>query len=465
MRQHLIAGVVQGSIAQELSIEAGDVLLEINHEKIEDVLDYQFLSEDTYLEVLIRKADGGEWLLEIDKDEDEDLGIVFENAFMDGYKRCCNKCVFCFIDQMPPGMRDTLYFKDDDSRLSFLQGNYVTLTNLSEKDVKRLIRYRMEPINISFHTTEEALRCEMLGNKHAGSSLKKAKMLYDAGIRMNGQIVLCKGLNDGDHLKRTIADLSTLMPYLSSVSVVPVGLTKYREGLYPLAPFEKDDATKVLRTVCDFQKRLFADTGNHFIHASDEWYMLAGCPFPDEETYDDYPQLENGVGMIPLLMHEVKKRLLEIPGDEAYRVCSIATGTLAAPFIETCAGWIKEQFPNTSIRIYPITNHFFGERITVSGLITGRDIIEQLTDSALGECLLIPCNMLKADEAVFLDDITLSELQLRLHIDVRVVEEEGACLVDGILGITQETSRRRNRYEQTGCSDCGTPECGKIDPV
>ena len=291
--KHIISLVEKGSIAEELGIEIGDELLKINDKEIEDIFDYQYLLRDEYIEVLVKKADGEEWLLDIDKEYSEDLGLTFENGLMDDYRSCHNKCIFCFIDQMPKGMRDTLYFKDDDSRLSFLQGNYVTLTNMSEHDIDRIIHYRLEPINISFQTTNPVLRCKMLNNRFAGEALKKVDKLFEADIHMNGQIVLCKGVNDKEELERSIKDLTKYLPNLESVSVVPVGLSKYRDGLYPLEPFTKEDAVEVLKTIHKWQKEIYAKWGVHFIHASDEWYILAEEELPQEETYDGYLQLDS----------------------------------------------------------------------------------------------------------------------------------------------------------------------------
>ena len=299
--EHKIKEILPGSIAEELELEPGDVLLKINDTVIEDIFDYQYLAEDDYIEVLVRKQNGEEWLLEVDKEPDEDLGITFENGLMDDYKSCHNKCIFCFIDQMPKGMRETLYFKDDDSRLSFLQGNYVTLTNMSEKDIQRIIRYNLGPINISVHTTNPELRCKMLNNRFAGDALKKIDMLHEGRISMNGQIVLCKGINDGAELKRSIQDLEHYIPLMQSVSVVPAGLTKYREGLFELKSFEQADAEAVIDVIEEYQKIFYKTYGIHFIHASDEWYILAEREFPEEERYDGYLQLENGVGMMRLL--------------------------------------------------------------------------------------------------------------------------------------------------------------------
>ena len=311
----------------------------------------------------MRKADGEEWELEIEKDFEEDLGVEFENSLMDEYRSCRNHCIFCFIDQMPPGMRETLYFKDDDSRLSFLQGNYVTLTNMSDHDIDRVIRYHLAPINISFQTTNPKLRCEMLHNRFAGDIFPKVDRLFQAGIEMNGQVVLCKGVNDGEELERTIRDLSGYLPHLKSVSVVPVGLSKYREGLHPLEPFNREDALGVLETVHRWQKKLYEQYGLHFIHCSDEWYILAGLPLPEEERYDGYLQLENGVGMLRLLEEEVQEELAHRKGDERVRRVSIATGKLAAPFIQENVERVRTVYGNVEAQVYPIRNDFFGELI------------------------------------------------------------------------------------------------------
>ncbi|MDD6305525.1 MAG: DUF512 domain-containing protein [Clostridiales bacterium] len=438
-KQHVIDRIEPGSIAEEMEIEPGDILLSINGKEIEDVFDYHYLINDDYLEVLIQKPDGEQWELEIEKDYQEDLGIEFENGLMDDYKSCHNKCIFCFIDQMPKGMRETLYFKDDDSRLSFLQGNYVTLTNMKEKDLQRIIDYKLAPINISVQTTNPELRCKMLNNRFAGDALKKIDLLYEAGIEMNGQIVLCKGVNDGEELERSIRDLTKYLPYMESVSVVPVGLSKYREGLYPLEPFTKEDAIKVLETIHKWQKVCMDSHGTHFIHASDEWYLLAERELPQEENYDGYIQLENGVGMIRLLLDEFRAALKELLIEGAEDVSkenhrrSIATGYLAAPFVKQLAKECMERFPNYDIRVYPIRNDFFGDRITVSGLLTGQDLEAQLKTQELGEKLLLPCNLLRSGEEVFLDDMTLDELKTALQVEIDIVKSSGQDLLEAML--------------------------------
>ena len=432
--EHIVKAVEAGSIAEEMGIEAGDKLISINDTAIEDVFDYHFLVSDEEIILLIQKPDGEEWELEIEKDYDEDLGIEFEQGLMDEYRSCRNKCVFCFIDQMPKGMRETLYFKDDDSRLSFLQGNYITLTNMSDHDIDRIVRYHLEPINISFHTTNPELRCEMLHNRFAGDALKKVDTLFEYGIQMNGQIVLCKGINDGEELERSIHDLTQYLPYLQSVSVVPVGLTKYRDGLCELESFEKEDAIKVLETIEKWQKIIYEAYGTHFIHAGDEWYILAERELPKEETYDGYLQLENGVGMLRLLKEEFEEAFSIIEGDAKEREVSLATGKLAYPYLQELLERLQDKFPNLKVHLYQIQNDFFGEKITVSGLITGRDLIEQLKGKALGAKLLLPCNMFRDGEEVFLDDVTLSEVKESLQVEVDIVKSSGQDFIESIIG-------------------------------
>jgi putative radical SAM enzyme (TIGR03279 family) len=426
---HVIANVEPGSIADELELEAGDILLEINGNKIEDVFDYHYLMNEEYVELLIRKADGEEWELEIEKEFEEDLGVTFENGMMDDYRHCTNKCIFCFIDQMPPGMRETLYFKDDDTRLSFLQGNYVTLTNLKEKDVEKIIKYKLSPINISFQTTNPELRCKMLHNRFAGESLKIVDRLVEEGITINGQIVLCKNWNDGEELERSLRDLYQYLPNLQSVSVVPVGLSKFRDGLEPLEPFTKEDAKAVIALVEKWQKKAWDEFETHFIHASDEWYLLAEEELPKEDSYDGYLQLENGVGMLRLLEEEFYAALEGEAGDELPRKVSIATGKLAAPILRKFMEKLTAKYPKTEVNVYDITNEFFGERITVAGLITGQDLKKQLNDADLGDKLLLPCHMLRSGEEVFLDDVTVTELSEYLQIPIEIVDSDGAVLL------------------------------------
>ena len=383
--------------------------------------------------VLIRKANGEEWELEIEKEYEDDLGIEFENGLMDDYRSCRNKCIFCFIDQLPKGMRSTLYFKDDDSRLSFLQGNYLTLTNMSEHDIDRIIQYKLSPINISFQTMNPELRCKMLHNRFAGEIFDKVKRLKDAGIIMNGQIVLCRGVNDGAELERSIRELTAYMPQLESVSVVPVGLTRYRDGLYPLEPFTKEDACEVLDLIHGWQEKLYKEWGNHFIHAGDEWYILAERPIPEEKTYDGYLQLENGVGMVRLLDEEVAQTLAGMTGDDRKIHRTIATGELAAPFLRKHVESVRKKYPNVDIQVLAIKNEFFGGKITVAGLITGTDLISQLKGKDLGDRLLLTNHMLKSGEPVFLDDVTVDDVQNALQIKVSIVESSGADFVSSLI--------------------------------
>ena len=430
--EHIIKSIEEDSIAWELGIEPGDKLLRINGQIIEDVFDYHYYVNDEELVVLIQKTNGEEWELEIEKDYEDDLGIEFEQGLMDEYRSCRNKCIFCFIDQMPPGMRETLYFKDDDSRLSFLQGNYVTLTNMSEHDIQRIIDYHLEPINISIQTTNPELRCMMLHNRFAGDALQKVQRLYEAGITMNGQIVLCKGVNDGEELERSIRDIAKWLPNFQSVSVVPVGLSKYRDGLYPLEPFTKEDAKKVLETIHKWQKQFYEEYGMHFIHASDEWYLLAEEELPEEERYDGYLQLENGVGMLRLLHEEFEEALAKCKGDEKERKISFATGKLAYPTIRKMAEQMQEKCPKLDVNVYSIRNDFFGEMITVAGLITGQDLVAQLKNQELGEKLLLPCSMLRSGEEVFLDDMTVSEVSEALQVEIEIVGNSGQDFVDAV---------------------------------
>ena len=431
--EHIVKEILEGSIAQEMEIEPGDNILAVNDHPIEDIFDYQYLINDEYIELLVRKSDGEEWLLEIDKDYDEDLGIVFENSLMDNYKSCYNKCIFCFIDQNPKGMRDTIYFKDDDSRLSFLQGNYITLTNMKEKDIDRIINYHLAPINISVHTTNPKLRCSMLNNRFAGAILDYIRKFYEAGIPMNGQIVLCKGINDGEELWRTISDLMEFVPVMESLSVVPVGLSDYRDGLFHLEPFNREDACEVIDIIEHFQKKAFEKHGTHFVQASDEWYINAGRDFPEADRYDGFIQLENGVGMVRLLIDEFEEWSCVEGDDREYEVYMV-TGVLVYDSIKLLANRIPEKFPNVKVHLYKIINDFFGHRITVTGLLTGGDIRKQLTGKPLGQRLILPSNTLMADEPKFLDDVTLAELTDALQVDVCIVESSGADFIHAVIG-------------------------------
>jgi putative radical SAM enzyme (TIGR03279 family) len=445
-RGHVIKAVDTGSIAEELELEPGDEVLSIDGHELEDIFDYEYYVNSESILMTVRKKNGEEWELEIEN-QYQDLGLTFENGLMSEYRTCRNNCIFCFIDQMPPGMRDTLYFKDDDSRLSFLQGNYVTLTNMSEHDIERIIEFKLAPINISVHTTNPELRCKMLHNRFAGEALLKIDRLYEAEISMNGQIVLCKGVNDKEELERTIYDLSKYLPYMESVSIVPVGVSRFRDGLFPLSPIMKEDAESVLEIVERWQKKLFKEYGSHFIHASDEFYILAERPVPEETRYDGYIQLENGVGMLRLLETEVKDALKEEGGDDAAEELSIATGTLAASFIEQHTRLVCDKFPGRTIHVYPIVNHFFGEQITVAGLITGQDLIAQLKGKPLGKRLLLPECMFRNGEEVFLDDLTRQDVQNALQVQVDIVKSSGQDFVNAVLGYVNNKKPSYDGYE------------------
>lgn len=432
--KHIVKSVQKGSIAEEIGLEKGDEIVAINGVKIKDILDYMFLSQDEEITLSVITKQGEECEVEIEKDFDEDLGIEFEDSFMDNYRSCKNKCIFCFIDQMPKGMRETLYFKDDDDRLSFLQGNYITLTNLDDEELDRIIRYRLEPINISFQTMNPELRIKMLNNRFAGEALQKVDKLYEAGITMNGQIVLCKGYNDKEELEYSLSKLYEYLPVLESVSIVPVGLTKFREGLTKLEPFDCNDAKDVIETVVKWQKKAYEEFGLHFVHASDEWYLLAGEDLPDEDSYDGYLQLQNGVGMITSDRNDFYREYTEFlesyKRDDTHKKVKITcvTGKLAESLIKEMALRMEEALPSLEIEVKAITNNFFGERITVTGLITATDIMDQLKAEKLGDSLLIHECMLRAGEEVFLDDYTVSQVMSTLQVNVDIVKSNEGFL-------------------------------------
>ena len=433
---HKITGIADDSIAEELGIEAGDTLVKVNGKYVQDVFDFRFMINDEYVELLIKKQDGEEWELSIEKEYNEDLGIIFEEPLMDAYSSCCNKCIFCFIDQMPPGMRDTLYFKDDDARLSFLQGNYITLTNMKDVDFERIINYHLSPVNISVHTTNTKLRCHMLNNRFAGNILDRLDRLYNAGVTMNSQVVLCKGYNDGEELENTIHDLTKYIPHMESLSVVPVGLTDYRKGLKELVPFEKEDAKKVLSSIHKWQNICLEHFGTRFVYASDEWYILAGLPLPDSESYEGFGQLENGVGMIRSFSDDFYAELNK--PDNRKAVCGLSekkpsftfvTGILFSDYLCSCLNDFKEVFPYFDYEVIPIVNDFFGHKITVAGLLTGRDIIAQLKDRQLMDYVVLPDSLLRSGEDVLLDDIHIPDIEKALQKDIHIVKSNGESLV------------------------------------
>lgn len=450
------------SIGEELELEPGDVLLTIDGEEIEDIFDYDYMTDSESFVMTVQKKNGEEWELEIESGG-EDLGLTFENGLMSEYRSCRNKCIFCFIDQMPPGMRETLYFKDDDSRLSFLQGNYITLTNMSDRDIDRIIRFHLSPINISVQTMNPELRCRMLNNRFAGEALKKIDRLYEAGTEMNGQIVLCKGVNDGEELRYTIERLAAYAPHMQSVSVVPVGLSKFRDGLYPLEPFTKEDACQVIDLIEEWQKKLYEKHKLHFIHASDEWYILAERELPEESRYDGYIQLENGVGMIRLLYEEFMDALGEKEDDGKAEELSMATGFLPYPYLKRLLDRMAEVYPGRKIHLYPIRNDFFGEMITVAGLITGQDLVAQLKGKPLGSRLLLPSVMFKSGEEVFLDDMTRTQAEAALQIPINIVKSGGYDLLSAILDreAAEEQTTEHGMYEPS-MKDLNLSEEGEV---
>ena len=432
---NVISKVYKDSIADELGIEVGDLLISINGEPIHDIIEYRFLLSDEYLEVEIQKQNREVYIYEIEKDYDDDLGIEFTNPIIDKAKSCRNKCVFCFIDQLPKGMRETLYFKDDDSRLSFLQGNFVTLTNMSEEDINNIIKYRISPINISVHTTNPELRKTMIKNKFAGNLYSIMERLAEAQIQMNCQIVLCPGYNDKEELERTVSDLTKLYPYVNSAAAVPVGITKHREHLPNLEIFNEKTAAETIDQVDKLQKKYLKELGTRFIFLSDEFYIMANRKLLDYDEYEGFIQFENGVGMISKFEREIKDYLENLSEDHKSKIkkVSIATGHSAYEFMCEMAKCIMEKCPNVQIDVYKIINNFFGDTITVSGLVTATDIIDQLKDKNLGETLYIPRSMLKADEEIFLDNITLENLSDIMGLEVVPCLNEGKDFIDKIL--------------------------------
>ncbi|MBQ9871173.1 MAG: DUF512 domain-containing protein [Eubacterium sp.] len=461
MHEHKIVSVIEGSPAYEAGIREGDVLVSLNGMPVEDVFDYHYLAEEISVTLEVRTPGGEQRTILIEKGEDEDLGLTFAESLMDDYRSCRNKCVFCFIDQNPPGMRDTIYFKDDDSRLSFLQGNYITMTNMKESEIDRIIRYKLAPINISVHTTNPELRVQMLHNRFAGNILEHIDKLYAAEIPMNGQVVLCKGLNDGDELRRTISDLMKYAPVMSSLSIVPVGLSKYRDGLCQLDPFTPEDAGEVIDIIEGFQKQAMEKCGIHFVHASDEWYITAGREMPEEERYDGYQQIENGVGMTRLLYEEFRAAVREVMDTKEIhglkrlrmskeerqaaqllkknpgRKVSTVTGMLARNQGKVIQAELAKLRPDVELMVYPIVNDFFGHNITVTGLLTGQDIVAQLKGKELGDALLLPQCCLKADEDIFLDDMHLSELENALQVKTVIVKSYGMDFLKAIIGVEE----------------------------
>ncbi len=428
-----ITGLDKCGHAERAGIQAGDILVSINGHEIEDVLDYMFYAAENRTELVIKRG-GEELTFKIRKSEYDDLGMQFESFLMDNKRSCSNKCIFCFIDQMPPGMRETLYFKDDDARLSFLQGNYVTLTNLTDKDVQRIIDMRLN-INVSVHTTNPELRCMMMHNRFAGEKLKYIRMIAESGLMLNCQIVCCPGINDGDELRRTLNDLYDLMPNIQSVAIVPVGVTKFREGLYPLTLFNEKTAGEAIDVIAEVQEKSLEKYGTRMAFAADEFYLIAKRPLPEGDFYEDYPQYENGVGLCRSLIDEVHSAIELAEYDGGKRKVTIACGTAVYPVQKSLAEDIMAAFPDVTVQVIPILNRFFGETITVTGLITAGDLIDQLKDKDLGDELLISKQMLKADEPIFLDDMHLDDVKAALNIKITPTANDGFEYLDAVLGI------------------------------
>lgn len=444
MDKYCIYGLDPGGVLAEVGAEAGDYILTVDGRPVRDVLDLRFLTARDEFLMEIEKPDGEIWELEIELDEDEELGIIEDDGGLQT-KICRNKCVFCFIDQMPPGMRDSLYVKDDDERLSFLTGNYITLTNLQEAELQRIIDYRIMPINVSVHTTNPELRCRMLGNRFAGETLGALERLAAAGIEMNGQIVLVPGYNDGDELRRTLADLAKLCPTMKSLSVVPVGLSKYREGLAELQPVTKEIARETIAIITAVQEQMLKEIGTHFVYPSDELFLTAGLPLPGPDYYDGYPQIENGVGMMTDYRDELTRALAEEVGggqvDGAERNIGVVTGILAAPFMESCLAQVQAAYPQINAEVLPIVNHFFGSGVTVSGLLTGRDILAQAAAGKY-DLLLLPINVVRSGTTLLLDDMTTGELAEKLETKIAVLPNRGIDFLAALTGRMKQIEER-----------------------
>ncbi len=433
MTKAVIKSVKEGSVAKECEIESGDILLEINGQKVTDILDYRFLVCEEELLIKIEKKNGDIEEIEIEKDAYEDLGIEFECGLISPPKCCANKCIFCFIDQNPKGMRESIYFKDDDTRMSFFQGNYITLTNLSKKDIDRIIKMRISPVNISVHTTNPNLRIKMLSNKRAGEIYSVMKRLAQNFIEMNAQIVLCPGYNDKKELEKTIDDLYKLYPQVKSVAVVPLGLTKHREGLCKLTPITKKDALDCLEIVGKKQKRFLKEHFTRFVYASDEFYLKAEKELPDSSFYEEYPQLENGVGLLSLLKDEFYKALEKMPKSDITHSIAVITGEAAYPTIKEIASALEKKFCGVKVSVYKIKNNFYGDTVTVSGLLCGCDITEQLKDVIKEKEALISKSMLKSNTNLFLDDYTTNRVEEELKIRIIPTENDGERLLKALL--------------------------------
>lgn len=428
----IIKSVADNSHAQKHNIKANETLLTINGNEIVDVLDYRFYQLNRELTLEISDTSGQKREVYIKKAEYDEIGLEFETYLMDKQRSCRNKCVFCFIDQLPKGLRESLYFKDDDSRLSFLFGNYITLTNLTEHEISRIIKMHISPINVSVHTTNPELRCKMMGNRFAGKALETLKRFSDAGIRINCQIVCCPGLNDGEELLSSLNDLIDLN--VEMVAVVPVGLTAHREGLYELTPFDEKKAQDVLDIIDSVGESCIEKYGRRIVFAADELFIKAKREIPESDYYEDYPALENGVGLLALLKEETLFELEQYSSNDSIKnKLTIACGESAAPYLAELVGIINEKFKNIKVNVIPIKNNFFGGGVNVTGLLTGTDLVSQLKDKDLGDRLLISSSMLRYEGDMFLDDMTLIELSQKLSIKVVPVDNSGVSFIESII--------------------------------
>ena len=429
----LIESVERGSPAERAGIRPGDTLLEIDGNTIQDVLDYRFYVTSRRITLRLLRS-GAAYSATIKKGEYDDIGLEFETYLMDKQHSCKNKCIFCFVDQMPPDMRESLYFKDDDSRLSFLFGNYITLTNLTDEDIDRIIKMRISPVNVSVHTTDPELRVRMMKNPNAAGSLRYLSRLTEAGIKVNTQLVLCPGWNDGPALERTLEDLGKLWPNLQSIACVPVGLTKYREGLPALRPFEPEEAARTIDDIHRFAERMEREHGERVAYPSDEFFLKAGRPVPPPAYYGEFAQLENGVGLLALLRDEFENALADDPGADGEADLTVVTGVAARPLMRELADAVIKRHPRVKLEVKAVVNRFFGEQITVAGLVTGRDIVGQLGGQRLGRGVLVPSVMLRHERDKFLDDMTLEEVSRALGVPVTPVENDGYELYDRMCG-------------------------------
>ncbi len=425
--------VEPGSVADEAGLREGDVLVSVNGHAFHDILEYRYLTTECEVTLEVLKKDGTTEFITVENDY-EDIGVEFSEGLIDEAQSCTNKCIFCFIDQLPKGMRETVYFKDDDTRLSFLQGNYVTLTNLSDEEIESLIKMRVSPINVSVHATEPKLRCMMLNNRFAGKCLDIMKRFAKNDIYMNCQIVLCPEINDGEHLRRTLTDLGELYPNVSSISVVPVGLTRYRDGLYSIKPFTKETSAETVRFVENIQKEFLEKYGTRLVYLSDEFYVNAGIPVPSADCYEGFPQLENGVGLIASMKEEFDGAMRLLKPKKRERHVAVATGEIAYEFIRGLAKVIEQRCEGVKIDVYPIKNNFFGGGVTVSGLVCGCDIISALEGKITADTLFIPDSMLRDNDGIFLDDTTVGDVEKALNVKVISVTNDGYEFVEKILG-------------------------------